>query len=108
MTEWGNTTKMEVVAYISKITTPRTAKNLLRLCMDRIEVLERANASFGNSMEKFAENLPGMLEAEMDRRSNAPVLQAHVPDELEAPSRELPNPHTPPADSIKHPQDEKR
>lgn len=89
MTEWGTTTKIEIINYLSKITTPRKAQAFLRLCLDRIDVLERANASFGDSMERFADNLPDMLQAELDRRTNPAPLQARVPDELEAPEYEI-------------------
>lgn len=107
--EWNETTKFQAVAYASKITTPRTAKNLINLLLARVDVLERANASFGESMEKFSEHLPDMIQNEMDRRVELHVKAA---DELESPAygiiekggKQPPNPPPPPAISVRPPE----
>jgi len=66
---WSNTTKIEVISYITKRSSPKRAKQLLRDCLDRIDELERANASFGPSMNTFMDQIPAILQQEMDRRA---------------------------------------
>jgi hypothetical protein len=83
MTEWTEINKYEVYAYINKITTPKTAKKMLRHCLQRIEVLERANASFANTMGEFADRLPEILQEEIDRSSNVRELRVAPPTALE-------------------------
>ena len=81
MTDWTEIDKYETYAYINKITTPKTAKRMLRNCLQRIEVLEKANASFAHTMGEFAEKLPEILQGEIDRSSN--VRELHVAPPLE-------------------------
>lgn len=83
--EWSDTTRLEIIAYCNKITVPRTAKEYLRLCLARIEVLEKANKSFGESFERFSDQLPDVLMGEIERITEAKRLSVQAPDELEAP-----------------------
>lgn len=80
--EWDGTTKYEIVSYISRRTTPKKAKELLRICLAQIEILERANASFGTSMNTFVEQLPSMLNNEIERRASVTELRVVQPKEI--------------------------
>lgn len=82
MKEWTSNSKYEVVAYISKMTTPRRAKELLRLCLAHIEVLERANQSFPDSMSLFTEKLPELMQREIARQVEAREIEAPNVKEL--------------------------
>jgi len=81
MTEWA-ITKQEVYWHLNKRVTSKATKKLLRACLERIEVLERANSSFGNSMDEFVGKLPGILSTEIDRISNVQELHVTPPKEL--------------------------
>jgi hypothetical protein len=78
--------KYDIVAYINKRGAPRKAKQLLRDCLERIDALERANASFPNSMELFVENIPGIIQQAVQHEHEA--LASGV-TQLPPPPREL-------------------
>jgi hypothetical protein len=54
------------------------AKRLLRDCLQRIDALEKANASFGNSMDVFMDQLPQMVERALESGAQRELEPSNV------------------------------
>jgi hypothetical protein len=82
--------KYEAIAYIQKRSTPKKAKRLIRVLLERIQTLEQANASFGFSHERIMEELPNVIRNAVEG-THQRALERSQPVPLEPPVAGEPN-----------------